>query len=105
MDEYISRETAIKDFERCNLVNPRWTPERVKQLLCRCPKVDAAPVLYGKWIDVGDFVMLADGTELPVKPCSVCGEYIVLEDFQNYCPSCGAKMNLNSSEKPNSSRN
>ena len=53
-----------------------------------------APVLHGKWIDVGDFEKLADGTELPVKVCSVCGEYIVLEDFQNFCPSCGAIMNF-----------
>lgn len=47
---------------------------------------------YGKWINVGDFVKLADGTELPVKVCSVCGEFILLEDFQNFCPNCGAKM-------------
>lgn len=92
MVEYISREAAIKDFERCNLVNSKWTPERVKQLLCRCPKVDAAPVLYGEWIDIEDTMEVADGIELPVNVCSACGEYVLLGKFKNFCPNCGAKM-------------
>lgn len=56
------------------------------------------PVMYGEWIDVGDFMKMEDGIELPVKVCSVCGEYIVLEDFQNFCPNCGAKMRKSKSK-------
>ncbi len=52
------------------------------------------PVRYGEWIDVGDFIKTEDGIELPVKVCSVCGAYIVLEDFQNFCPNCGAKNEI-----------
>lgn len=41
-DEYISRETALKDFESCNAENPNWTPQRVKTLLLRQPAADVA---------------------------------------------------------------
>ena len=49
-DEYISRETALKDFESCNAENPNWTPQRVKTLLLRQPAADVAEVVHGRWI-------------------------------------------------------
>lgn len=45
VDEYISREAALNDFEACNAANPRWTPQRVKTLLLRLPAADVAPVV------------------------------------------------------------
>lgn len=103
MDEYISREEAIKDFERCNLVNPKWTPERVKQLLCRQPEEYVEPVRHGYWIDAVYYIETEVGL-FPGRECSYCHEIMIVE-FDNYCPNCGAKMNLNSSEKPNSWKN
>lgn len=50
------------------------------------------PVMYGEWIDVGDFMEVADGTELPFNVCSACGEYVLLGKFKNFCPNCGAIM-------------
>lgn len=47
-DEYISRETALKDFESCNAENPNWTPQRVKTLLLRQPAADVAEVVRCK---------------------------------------------------------
>lgn len=47
-DEYISRETALKDFESCNAENPNWTPQRVKTLLLRQPAADDAEVVRCK---------------------------------------------------------
>lgn len=93
MAGYISREATIKDFERHNFVNPRWTPQRVKQLLCRRPNADVEPVRHGHWIESGDYVE-AQGSKLPIKMCSACCMDIILEDFQNYCPNCGTKMDL-----------
>lgn len=46
------------------------------------------------WIDSGDYMEMEDGYRLPVKMCSACHMDIVLEDFENYCPNCGAKMDL-----------
>lgn len=48
MDDYISREAALKDFETCNAENPYWTPPRVKTLLIRQPAADVAPVVRCK---------------------------------------------------------
>ena len=48
MDDYISREAALKDFESCNAENPNWTPQRVKTLLLRQPAADVAPVVRCK---------------------------------------------------------
>lgn len=48
MDDYISREAALKDFETCNAENPNWTPQRVKTLLLRQPAVDVAEVVRCK---------------------------------------------------------
>ena len=44
-DEYISRETALKDFEASNAHNSYWTPQRVKTLLLRQPAADVAEVV------------------------------------------------------------
>ena len=90
--DYISRETALKDFESCNAENPHWTPQRVKTLLLRQPAADVAEVVHGRWIDgAEDFTCGNHNTE-----CSICHCYVSWdgcdEDF-NYCPNCGAKMN------------
>ena len=45
VDEYISREAALADFESCNAENPNWTPQRVKTLLLRQPAADVAEVV------------------------------------------------------------
>ena len=48
MADYIDREAAIVDFERCNRENPVWTPQRVKTLLMPIPAADVEPVK--RWI-------------------------------------------------------
>ena len=45
VDEYISREAALADFESCNAENPNWTPQRVQTLLLRQPAADVAEVV------------------------------------------------------------
>ena len=45
MAEYIERESAYEDFEKCNSENPKWTPSRVKTLIARQEAVDAVPVI------------------------------------------------------------
>ncbi len=45
MNDLISRQTALEDFEKCNSENPKWTPARVKTLLVRQPAVEAVPVV------------------------------------------------------------
>lgn len=44
------------------------------------------------WQENGDYVETVGGEMLPVKTCSRCHMDIVLEDFESYCPHCGARM-------------
>lgn len=83
-DEYISRATALADFEACNAENPSWTPQRVKTLLMRQPAADVAPVRHGRWGNNGIQESILCG-------CSVCGFTCGASSFF-YCPSCGARM-------------
>lgn len=101
MSDYISREAAIEDFEQCNQKNSTWTPQRVKTLLMRIPSADAVPVRNGKWegyshsrycgIDADGEPVYRDGV---VYYCSnpKCRRKTVIKE--NYCPNCGAKMEL-----------
>lgn len=60
-DEYIRREAALEDFERCNAENPHWTPQRVKTLLLRQPAADVAEVVRCKDCKYGDYDSKPDG--------------------------------------------
>lgn len=92
MAEYIEREAAYEDFEKCNSKNPKWTPSRVKTLIARQKSADVAPVRHGRWIDRID-------TDTHMHECSVCGARVIkgLYEYENqnrYCYHCGAKMDL-----------
>lgn len=98
MADYVERQKVIDCFEKCLVESPNNSVISIKRCFENLPAEDVEPVRHGRWMYVGDFVELADGTELPIKVCSVCGEFILLEDFQNYCPNCGAKMSSRKSK-------
>ena len=84
MAEYIEREAAYEDFEKCNSENPKWTPSRVKTLIARQKAADIAPVRHGKWIKRKSWNF---------HVCSECSfETSPYMSCMNYCPNCGAKM-------------
>ena len=94
MAEYIKREDAYEDFEKCNSENPKWTPSRVKTLIARQKAADVTPVRHGRW-DIDEFGHY----------CTVCREYgpeiegdaeivDLLKYGTPYCHNCGAKMDL-----------
>lgn len=88
--EYIERKRAIVDA--CNSLElyPSEYAE-LENALNRIPAADVATVRHGWWFDSGDYVTTAYGS-LPVKMCSECHMDVTLDDFDNYCPNCGAKM-------------
>ena len=55
--------------------------------------VDAEPVRHGRWGDVSDYYDT-------IYRCSACSEEFTLiegtpqDNLYNYCPHCGAKMDL-----------
>ena len=52
---------------------------------------DVVPVVHGRWINEGVYVTTAYGS-LDVYRCSVCDREITIDDFDSYCPNCGARM-------------
>ena len=55
------------------------------------PKIDAVPVVHGHWIKHFDDLFPVESTQ----ECSVCHEHesiTILND--NFCPNCGAKMDM-----------
>lgn len=57
------------------------------------PRVDAVPVVHGKWEIRTTEAVKGDVTYIVHKYfCSECGKQA--EHFFKYCPNCGAKMNV-----------
>ena len=100
MSEYIEREFALNvlcrencghDYE-ANKCNNCYTSNFINYL----PTADVAEVKHGKWIEVQKENIWND--IVPVLECSACGKYTVgtrgIMTNSNYCPNCGAKMDL-----------
>ena len=47
--------------------------------------------LRGKWIWHGEEVHCAAGN-FPIKKCKQCKKEMLLDDYDNFCPACGAPM-------------
>lgn len=86
MAEYIKREDAL------GCVLGVFDRQRIKEL----PAADVEEVKHGKWIEVQKENIWND--IVPVLECSACGKYTVgtrgIMTKSNYCPNCGAKMDL-----------
>lgn len=101
MAEYIEREAFIEDI-KTEITNLRMnglkgTPRPHGELydfidrINEQPTADVVPVVHGRWI----FNMCSYGT----PKCSICGWRMPYSedsflDARNYCPNCGAKMDL-----------
>jgi hypothetical protein len=90
MAEYINRDEFIKsqchscdgycDVIECDCLNCKHE--------CRCntiadlldyPAADVVERKHGKWIN-----------KYPLSTCSVCEQTMILHDYANFCPNCGA---------------
>ena len=84
MAEYIDREAAIRalTLHDCDSAG-------AKMAICDLHAADVAPVRHGHWIYHPDDLFPNDSTQ----ECSYCHaeESLTLYN-ENYCPSCGTKM-------------
>ena len=78
MAEYIERE-ALRDA----LYDADAITMNGVKILNQFPAADVAPVRHGKWLH----------RKNGVAYCSEC-EIDAVEDGTEYCPNCGAKMDL-----------
>lgn len=91
MNKYIDRQAAIEAAKHA------WAKGlEPTQYIEMIPAADVAPVVHGRW----KIKLLNDYQKYSVT-CSICGwvgidnydSYDDPSDF-NYCPNCGAKMDL-----------
>lgn len=94
MDEYIEREAAIESImsEPPDSHYPRWYADKIKAILA----ADVAPVRHGRWDSSGKYRFQKDNS-VAVR-CTECGCCLSEPEYReytwNYCPVCGAKMDL-----------
>ena len=102
MDEYISKEAALKKL--CYKCNNELSEEPCEPSDCfileairSLPAADVAPVRHGRWNESRPVLRRVNRTNIPVVECSVCG--IIFCDLINnhrfmyhFCPHCGARM-------------
>lgn len=98
MSDYISREAALEAFEnadadvredyRYGACDWGFGMKNIQKVLNSVPTADVEPVRRGRWVNKkGGFFEFA--------ACSLCGEVAPTAGIiPNYCPSCGAKMEL-----------
>ena len=99
MDEYIGREAVCRSFSTDDTLSG-YEKAYCREIIKKIPATDVAPVRHGKWLNFyGDF---------STAECSLCAElyevspyehprkefFDAFKEFYNFCPSCGAKMDL-----------
>ena len=64
----------------------------IKKVFDEAPAADVAPVVHSQWYQKKMTVPKARGHSYVVWACSNCNEHE--RKRYNYCPNCGAKMDL-----------
>ena len=112
MDELISRKTLIKRFkkkkEQAPTLRDAFYLDCVMAVIDTAPAIESEPVRHGRWMDRPEIKSFKH-TNIPVVECSKCGIIFCdiinnhghrekINDKSNYCPNCGAKMDLEARE-------
>ena len=84
MAEYIKRAYAVDAVldVYCDTPNIDLSCEKFEAAIRKIPAADVAPVRRARWKRYGK----------NLGECSKCGEVVSVRN--NYCPNCGAKMDL-----------
>ena len=87
MAEYIERESAIKSLLNDSPEQVGYSREDAADCIRYMDAVDVSQLRHGRWgVEVGmNF--------FKERNCQVCKKRIE-SNFWNYCPNCGAKMDL-----------
>lgn len=100
MDKYIKCSDIpfykIELEERCH--NDRWTEIHevaYKTEIDRIPAADVVPVRHGRWIVTAEFT---DCVYAQCDQCKITQVFYHNKPLTNYCPNCGAKMDLYNKE-------
>ena len=94
MPRYIDA-TLLKAEFAGNFIDTSYSPEFIKAIIDGQPTADVVPVVYGRWIDKGEYAV-----------CTECGgrsgtQYNGVEPIPlmtQFCPHCGTKMDRKEAE-------
>lgn len=94
MEEYIDKETAIKEVNYCFSLNPNGAyAAKVKRIIDAIPTADVRENKRGKWTKCEkDARGYSDTFECSECECLVTYAYYVQDIDYDFCPHCGAKM-------------
>ena len=94
MAEYIKKSygvDAVLDVY-CDTPDIDLSGGKFEAAILKIPTADVAPVRHGRWLGWGKS---GTPTYENYGTCSVCGEDAeIYTEHRNYCPNCGAKMDL-----------
>ena len=83
MSDYKKQEDILAEIERFEGYLDEDMINRIKIAILRLPSTDVEPIKRGRWIEPKGFW----GYD-----CPFCG--YTSEDTTNYCPNCGAQLNV-----------
>ncbi len=105
MNRYIDADVLIEQTEMRYCSTCERTP---KPVICKscwvddmqgeiedAPPADVVPVVHAYWIVHG--TALVEGYRkcyVTLVNCSHCEHQMFIDDYHDYCPNCGAKMDL-----------
>ena len=97
MREYIDRQIAFEEIRDAIQSHPSSFFNGItaaRYILDRIPAADVVPVRRGRWTERGS----------SEYECPFCGKIIFADDERerNYCPCCGAKMDMSLFERARS---
>lgn len=97
MAEYIEREKAIDVIVKAVDAGFAATAEDLAAILENLPAADVAPVVHGRWTEINaSYWRWKQSGHFPVHLIKYkhdkCGK--VVSKKEDYCPNCGAKMDL-----------
>lgn len=97
MAEYIVREALLTEIAELHLNHKladdeemSFTESDIRGLVLCLPAADVAPVVHGRWVHDGR--RFKGGVDW--CHCSECGRKNNFTACTNYCPNCGARMDL-----------
>ena len=92
MNDLISQEALLKAIGTDAETDGNQRAAQVLECILTAPIVDAVPVVHGRW-EQGDVYDFGD-------VCSRCDyDSALIPCHLNYCPNCGARMDLPEGEK------
>lgn len=103
MAKYIDREALVEWLKRIplkDLSDGRGLcrvifEDDFKRAIKKIPKgiiADVAPVVHGRWVDA--YPDIKPNPMFMYGICSECGFEQGISKYLNYCPNCGAKMDV-----------